>query len=91
MYSFRLHAVQMMFERNISPDHVIDVVKNGEVIRQYDDDTPYPSRLILGWVEDRPIHIVAADADTDTIIITAYEPDPEVWNADFKAKKEQPE
>jgi hypothetical protein len=37
-----------MFERNITPDSVIFVVENGEVIRKYDDDTPYPSRLILG-------------------------------------------
>ena len=83
MYSFRLHAVQKMFERNISPDHVIDAVENGEVIRRYDDDTPYPSRLILGWVEVRPLHVVAADTDTEIIIITAYEPDPDTWNADF--------
>ena len=70
-----------------------EVVENGEVLREYADDTPYASRLMLGWIEERPIHIVAADNDPDdeTIIITAYEPDPAIWEADFKTKKEQDE
>ena len=67
-----------------------NVVEQGEVIREYPDDTPFPSRLMLGWREQRPLHIVAADDDDEqTIIITAYEPDPNLWEADFKKKKEQ--
>jgi len=82
-----------MFERNISRDDVIKVIGSGEVIRTYDDDLPFPSRLILGWKGNRPLHVVAADTDTDegTIIITAYEPDPTIWNADFRTKQEQDE
>lgn len=87
---FRVHAIQKMFERGISRDDVRLVVENGEVIREYPDDTPFPSRLILGWREKRPIHVVAANDDDDqTIIITAYEPDPAIWEPDFKKKKEQ--
>lgn len=87
---FRVHAIQMMFERSISRDDVRHVVENGEVIREYPDDTPFPSRLILGWREKRPLHVVAADdGDDQTIIITAYEPDPAIWEPDFKKKKEQ--
>jgi len=87
---FRVHAIQKMFERSISQDDVRHVVKSGVVIRDYPDDKPYASRLILGWREQRPLHIVAADKDDDeTIIITAYEPDPAIWEADFKTKKEQ--
>jgi hypothetical protein len=45
---------------------------------------------MLGWREKRPLHVVAADDDDDqTIIITAYEPDPAIWEPDFKKKKEQ--
>ncbi len=87
--SFRLHALKSMFERSISVDEVRDVVDNGEVIKEYADDQPYLSRLILGWIEKRPLHIVAADndADEETIIITAYEPNPTVWEDDFKRKR----
>lgn len=89
--TFRLHAVQKMFERQISAEDVRDVIENGEVIREYADDMPYPSRLMLGWIGERPVHVVAADnpADSETIIITAYEPDPATWEADFKRKKGQ--
>jgi len=86
---FRVHAIQKMFERSISRGDVHGVTKDGEVIRTYPDDKPFPSRLILGWREGRPLHVVAADDDTDqTIIITAYEPDPTIWEPGFKKKKD---
>ncbi|PJF26427.1 MAG: hypothetical protein CUN53_07885 [Phototrophicales bacterium] len=79
-----------MFERNISLDDVREVVAHGEVIRVYPADKPFPSRLILGWTGKRPIHVVAADNDEQNIIIiTVYEPDPDLWETDFKTKKEQ--
>ena len=36
----------------------------------------------------RPIHVVLAyDPSTRTdIVVTAYEPDPELWNDDFKSR-----
>lgn len=87
---FRVHATQKMFERSISAEEVRVVIDSGEVIREYPDDKPYPSRLILGWSDTRPIHVVAADNDEDqeTIIITTYEPDPALWESDFKRKKQ---
>lgn len=87
---FRVHAIQKMFERSISKEDVRHVIDNGEIIREYLDDKPFPSRLMLGWRGNRPLHVVAADDDIDqTIIITAYEPDPAIWEPDFKNKKEQ--
>lgn len=90
---FRTHAIQQMFVRSISVEAVRDVVDKGEIIHNYLDDTPYPSRLILGWYNKRPLHVVAADHPTknETIVITAYEPDPVQWRADFKEKKESSE
>ncbi len=89
--TFRVHAIQKMFERSISNEDVRYVIENGEIIREYLDDRPYPSRLMLAWRGSRPLHVVAADNQTDdeTIIITAYEPDPAIWESDFKTKKEQ--
>ena len=45
---FRIHAIQRMFERSVTRADVREVLATGEVIEQYPDDTPYPSRLILG-------------------------------------------
>ena len=52
---FRVHAIRKMFERSINRDDVRHVIDNGEVIREYLDDKPFPSRLILGWREKRPL------------------------------------
>ncbi|HXX22088.1 MAG TPA: DUF4258 domain-containing protein [Terriglobia bacterium] len=50
---------------------------------------PYPSRLVLGWIGARPLHTVVADnlSENELIVITVYEPDSEVWEADFKRRK----
>ena len=58
---FRVHAVQRMFERLINADDVRSVLRDGEMIESYPDDTPYPSRLVLGWVDIRPLHVVVAE------------------------------
>ena len=86
---FRPHAIQRMFERGISTSQVRLALEEGQVIEDYPDDMPYPSRLVLGWHESRPIHVVAArnDEENETIVITVYEPDPDKWEPDFKGRK----
>lgn len=85
---FRIHALQRMFERKIKIDDVSDVIHCGEVIEDYPDDFPYPSYLMLGWEEKRPLHVVAADnqAGKETVVITAYEPDLKSWEKEFKRR-----
>jgi hypothetical protein len=39
------HALEKMFARRISPDIVELVVKTGETVEDYPDDTPFPSCL----------------------------------------------
>ncbi len=87
--TFRLHAVQRMFERKISVEEVRYVLETGEVIEDYPEDTPYPSRLILGQYRGRPIHVVAANnsADSEIVVITVYEPDPCEWDDGFCKRK----
>ena len=85
---FRKHALQRMFQRSISMEDVAAVLIEGKCIIAYPDDTPYPSRLMLGWRGERPIHIVAADTpESETIVITVYEPDPILWELGFERKK----
>ena len=86
---FRVHAIQRMFQRGISEDDIRHVLETGEVIQQYPEDQPYPSRLVLGWRGLQPIHVVAADNqdDQEIILITVYEPDPAQGEPDFRRKK----
>ena len=88
-YLFRVHAVRRMFERRISREEARAVIEYGQVVEDYPDDRPYPSRLMLGFREGRPIHVVVADnlADGERIVITAYEPSPEQWDALFLRRK----
>lgn len=89
-FRFSRHAIFKMFERNISMDDVKAILNEGEVIRDYPNDKPYPSKLILGYISDRPIHAVLAkdDISKTCIVITAYEPSKNLWLKDFKTKKE---
>lgn len=73
---FRVHAIQRMFQREISAEEVKRVITAGETIETYLTDKPFPSRLILGWIGSRPLHVVAADDEPsrETIIVTVYQP-----------------
>jgi hypothetical protein len=65
------------------------VASEGETVADYAADAPYPSCLMLGLVNGRPLHVVVAlDRGTGTcIVVTAYEPDAHQWNADFKTRR----
>lgn len=86
---FRVHAIQRMFQRRITEEDVRHVLATGEVVEDYPNDIPYPSRLVLGWCGPRPIHVVvAANAETqETIVIKVYEPAPAQWEPGFKRRK----
>ena len=86
---YRVHAIQRMYQRAISEIEVRHVIAPEEIVEDYPNDTPYPSRLVLGWSGRRPIHVVVADNvdDQENIVITVYEPDPAEWQADFKRRK----
>ena len=65
------------------------MLTTGETIEDYPDDTPFPSRLVLGWVGSRPLHVVAADnpEEENTIVITVYEPEPDQWEVGFRRRR----
>lgn len=60
----------------------------GELVEDYPDDTPYPSRLLMAWCGGRPIHLVVAynDDEHEYIVITVYEPDPRRWDATYRRR-----
>jgi hypothetical protein len=85
---FRTHAIIRMFQRRINEKDVRSVLETGENIELYPDDTPYPSRLVMGWLESRPLHVVVADniADNEKVVITVYEPEQDKWSKNFKRR-----
>jgi len=85
------HALERMMERGISRDSVIDTLLNGEIIEDYQDETPYPSSLFLGSDKKQPLHVVAA---IDYLIgrcfiITAYRPDRQHFESDYKTRRKK--
>jgi hypothetical protein len=86
---FRVHAIERMFRRRIDEEDVRHVINSGETIESYPTDTPYPSRLVLGWRGSRPIHVVAAENSEsgEIFVVTVYEPDPNLWEPGFRRKK----
>jgi len=88
--TYRVHAVTRMFERGITEEDVHRVLSEGEEITTYPEDQPYPSRLLLGWRGDRPLHVVCAynSQDDEQIVITVYEPDPALWVDGFRRRRQ---
>ncbi|MBR4791098.1 MAG: DUF4258 domain-containing protein [Treponema sp.] len=88
-FSFSGHVFKRMAERRFSPEMIKSVIENGTVIKSYPDDTPYPSRLILGFDGQRPVHVVSAyNSENDTeYVITVYEPDALKWSDDFTERR----
>jgi len=60
----------------------------GEIIIDYPNDKPFPSCLILGFASMRPLHLVIAinEEENKCVVITAYQPDPNLWDEEFKSK-----
>jgi hypothetical protein len=86
---FSSHAVRRMFARRISESEVKTAIDRGTIIESYPDDTPFPSLLVLDFVDGRPIHVVySIDESTNIIyVITAYNPDSEIWQNNFSVRR----
>ncbi len=82
---WRRHALERMFERNITRAQVKQVLKSGMIIETYRDDQPFPSKLIYALVDEVPLHVVVAQ-DTMTAecyVVTAYIPDTAHFESDL--------
>ncbi len=83
------HAAERYRQRGIRTRDVRVAVENGEIIEQYPEDYPFPSCLICGKDEnDNYIHVCMSDEGTTSRIITAYYPDKDKWEEDYKTRKE---
>jgi hypothetical protein len=86
---FRVHAVQRMFERDVSVRKVLGAIKTGEIIEDYSLEMPESGRLILSFQGKRPFHVVTSEnPETNVItIITVYIPDPDKWTKDSRNRR----
>ena len=85
------HALERMMERGISRNTVIKVLLTGEVIEDYPNNKPFPGALFLGWIEGLPFHVVSAinEESCRCYIITAYKPDLDHFESDYKTRRKQ--
>lgn len=75
--------------RKIEATEIEEAICKGTIIEPYPNDPRGPSCLILGFTsQDRPLHVVCGRIEDDEIlIITAYQPDPKEWEADWRTRK----
>ena len=82
------HARRRCVERGITINDIKAAVASGEIIEVYPDDKPFPSCLICGKSAKRIyVHVVLSTNERLINIITAYYPDTDKWENDFKTRK----
>ncbi len=83
-----LHFLYRIEKRRIKLSDIKNAILNGEIIEQVLDDYPNPSVLILGYTNDTPLHIAIGVDDDKLWLITAYYPTLNIWEADYKTRKD---
>lgn len=86
---WRKHTLEKMISRGISRAEILEVLETGEIIQCYDYDKPFPSILMLGFSSARALHVVVSfdEENCTAFVITAYEPDLNIFEADLKTRK----
>lgn len=89
---FRLskHATRRMDLRGRSLADIRMVVLEGEMIREYPEEKPYPEYLFLGCPHgpDDSCYVVVASND-ETLIVTVHEYDPEVYDPNHRTRRRE--
>ena len=86
------HATIRRIERDISINELKRVLLNGEIIERNPKDTPYPSFLVLGWLQSGdPLHVKCSTGTTEPRlrIVTLYEPSDEDWEKNYTRRKKK--
>lgn len=76
-------------KRHITRDEILNAVASYEIVEAYPEDKYLPSYLI---VAADSFHILfATDVANDNVrIVTAYRPDPDEWEPDFRRRRKSP-
>lgn len=68
------HADQEAADEKIDIAEIRDAILNDEMLEQYADTGRGESCLILGFVDERPIHVICGWRRESIVIITVYVP-----------------
>lgn len=91
-FVYTRHARKRILEKGLSVEAIEQTVASPQaVVEEYPDDTPFPSRLVLGRDGDTPLHVVVAEdtARATLYVVTAYHPDPAEWQNGY-AQRSKP-
>lgn len=82
------YVLKRMIERGIGTADVQTALREGEMIEYYSEEEP-PRYLMLGWRNNRPIHVIAEDdpLTKETTVVTTYIPDARRWKDDFTKRR----
>ena len=78
------HLLTRLRQRGIKLKDIRHSLKNGEIIKQYPTDTPFPSCLING----ENLHLVCSVGEGNLYVITAYRPSSDKWEDEGRKRKE---
>lgn len=83
------HVNMRLKGRSISRHTILNAVNSYEIIESYPEDKYLPSYLIHASYENQILHtLFATDTENQNVrIVTAYFPDPDEWEADFKTRR----
>ncbi len=80
-----------MLHRNITRQELTELIEQGEIIEDYPNDYPFPSRLVFKIINKRPLHAIIAfnKEKREGIVVSLYEADSEHFEPDFKTRKKR--
>lgn len=79
-YEISFHGEKERYAEGITLNDIETAVDDGEILEDYPDDPRGASCLVLGYSENRPLHIVCGYTPAGNIrVITVYIPKPPKW------------
>lgn len=80
-YEISFHAEKERYAEDIAIHEIETAIYNGEILEDYPNDPRGPSCLVLGYSQNRSMHIVCGYTSTKWLrIITVYIPKLPKWS-----------
>lgn len=88
-YTISFSHTEKVRLRKIGTEEIEEAILRGIIIEPYPNDPRGASCLIMGFSsQGRALHVLCGNLTGDELlIITAYEPDEDEWEADLKTRK----
>ena len=85
------HGLDALLDDDLGRRDVVDSISNSEILENYPDFGKGPAILLFQIAADgRIVHCVwglPKGESEPAVLITAYIPDPERWDSDFKVRR----